>query len=114
MKRLIGCCAGIVLITLLFSALLLLVGFPGMMNYIGSLDMKIVFDLQVGEHYSFGERELVVTSIHNSSVDFELSDGKTFTLSPNELQTLPGDYVIRLVAINGNIVRVQLFAPVEG
>jgi hypothetical protein len=113
MKRFVGCCAGIIFITLLLGALLLLVGFPAMMNYIGSLDMGIVFDLQVGERYIFGNWDLTVVSIHNTSADFDLSDGKTFTLSPNELKLLPGDYVIRLVAINEHVVRVQLFAPVE-
>jgi hypothetical protein len=113
MKRFVGCCAGVMLIMLLIGALLLLVGFPAAIDYIGSLDMEIVFDLQVNERYTFGEWDLVVTSIYNSSADFEITGDEAFTLSPNELQTLPGGYVIRLVGINENIVRVQLFAPAE-
>jgi hypothetical protein len=113
MKRLVGCCAGITLIMLLLGALLLLVGFPTAINYIGSLDMEIVFDLQVGEHYSFGNWDLIVTSIRNTSVDFEITGGETFTLSLNELHNLPGGYVIRLVAINETIIRTQLFAPCD-
>jgi hypothetical protein len=113
MKRLVGCCAGIVFITLLLGSLLLLVGFPAAIDYISSLDMEIVFDLRVGERYTFADWDLIVTSTNNLSVDFEISGGEIFTLSPNELHNLPGGYVVRLVAINGDIVRVQLFAPVE-
>jgi hypothetical protein len=113
MKRLVGCCAGIMLIMFLLGALLLLVGFPAAIGYIGSLDMEIIFDLQAGEQYTFGEWALIVTNIHDMSVDFEIVGSEAFTLSVNKLHNLRGGYVIRLVTINDDIVRVQLFAPVE-
>jgi hypothetical protein len=116
MKKGIGCCAGIVLLMLLLGALLLLVALPAAIEYIASLDVEIIFDLQMGEQYSFGDWNLVVTTIHDTSADFAVVEtGETFNLAANDMATLPGGYVVRLVAIQGNIVRVQLFAPiVEG
>ena len=126
MKKWIGCCAGITLIGLLLGALLLLVGLPAALEYLGSLDVEVVFDLRMGERYIFDDWDLLVTGIHEAAVDFvvmatgaPVESGESFTLalSGAETQTfytLPGGYVIRLVAVfPDHTVRIQLFAPVQ-
>ena len=75
--------------------------------------VEIVFDLQMGEQYPFGDWNITITGIQDTSADFAIVEtGETFNLSLNGLHILPGGYVIRLITIQGDLVRVQLFAPV--
>ena len=114
MKKWLGCCAGTALVMLLMAALLLLVGLPAAIEYIASLDVEIVLDLQTGERYPFDNWNLVVTDIHDPSADFAIVEsGEAFILSPDDLHTLPGGYVIRLVTVQDEVARIQLFAPVQ-
>jgi hypothetical protein len=113
MKKGIGCCAGIALVLLLLGALLLLVGLPTALEYLASLQVETVVDLQVGEAYSFGDWHLVLTGSQGTAAGFViLETGETFALSFDELHALPGGYVIRLLAIQDDAVRIQWFTPV--
>jgi len=125
MKKWIGCCAGISLFILLLGALLLLVGLPAVLEYLGSLDVEVVFDLQAGDRYIFDDWDLVVTGIHDAEVDFvvmatgaPMESGEAFTLAlsgagDSAFYTLPDGYVIRLIEVYPDRVRIQWFVPVQ-
>jgi hypothetical protein len=113
MKKGIGCCAVITLVMLLLGALVLLVGLPAAIEYIASLDVEIVLDLPVGEQYPFGDWNLTVTDVYDAGADFAIVEtGGSFSLAPDHIYALPGGYVIRLIAVQGDVVRIQLFAPI--
>jgi len=125
MKKWVGCCAGITLLGLLLGALLLLVGLPAALEYLGSLEVEVVFDLRVGERYVFDNWDLLVTGVHDAEVDFvvvatgaPMESGESFTLALSGVETpafhiLPDGYVIRLIEVYPDRVRIQLFAPVQ-
>ena len=114
MKKWLGCCAGTTSLVLLLVALLLWVGLPAAIEYIASLEVEMVFDLQMDEWYPFERWNLTVTDIDATSADFAIVEtGKSFTLSLDALYSLPEGYVIRLVTIQDEVVRIQLFAPVQ-
>lgn len=128
MKRWLTCCAVVGAVSLLLGALLLLVGFPALVNYLSSFDTQPVFDVRgIGGRYSFGDYDLLLAAVNDSRcpadsecletgaalVSFELvaagaaaGSGTSYSLALtagldfSDVLALPDGYALRVLAVH--------------